>query len=81
MAQQPILAANVKITAKDINGNNIQKIFNNVLQINVDYNRAVINIVDTTGSFQFAMRPLTTFTYTIVPGDALVMGSHSIVMS
>lgn len=78
MPNQPLINATVKITAKDINGNNIAKTFSRVYNINFDYNDGTINIVDATGSFYFPLTPLTTFTYTIVANPG---GSHSIVTS
>jgi hypothetical protein len=65
MPNQRLITATVKITAKDINGNNVAKQFNTVYAINIDYNDATINIVDATGSFYFALTPVTSFTYTI----------------
>jgi hypothetical protein len=80
MANTSIINATVKITAKDINGNNVAKQFNQVMTLHFDYNDAtpMINIVDVTGSFYFPITPLTTVTYTIVAGIA---GSHTVVMS
>lgn len=65
MPNSPLLTATVKITARDINGNNIAKQFNAVKGINLDYTDGTINIIDVTGSFYFALSPVTTFTYTI----------------
>ena len=78
MPNTPLINATVKITAKDINGNNIAKQFNQVRGIIFDYSDATINIIDATGSFYFPVLPLTSFTYTIVAG---VNGSHTIVTS
>lgn len=78
MANQPLILATVKVTAKDINGNNIAKQFNQVKYMNFDYNDGTVNIVDVTGSFYFPLSPLTTFTYTITAG---VAGTHIVVMS
>jgi len=78
MANVPLLNATVKITAKDINGNNIAKQFNSVNYLNFDYEKATVNVVDTTGSFYFAINPISSFTYTIVANPG---GSHAIVIS
>jgi len=78
MANTPLITATVKITAKDINGNNVAKQFNNVYYLNFDYNDGTVNIVDATGSFYFNLKLITSFTYTIVAG---VGGVTTIVMS
>ena len=78
MANAPIITATVKVTAKDINGNNVAKQYNQVKGIVFDYNDATVNIIDVTGSFYFPLTPLTTFTYTIVANPG---GSHVVVMS
>lgn len=78
MANQPVIRGIVKITVKDINNNSVAKTFNNVTNVNIDYNDGTINIVDSTGSFTFGIVLVTTFTYTIVTGLA---GSHSLVIS
>ena len=78
MANPLLINALVKITAKDINGNNVAKQFNQVRYINFDYNDATVNIIDATGSFYFPLVPMTTLTYTIVANPN---GSHSLVMS
>jgi hypothetical protein len=78
MANVPRVNATVRVTAKDINGNNIAKQFNSVQYMNFDYQDGTVNVVDATGSFYFPLTPLTTFTYVIVTGLA---GSHTVVMS
>lgn len=78
MANTPLLNAKVNITVKDINGNNVAKQFNNVTNLNFDYNDGSVNIVDATGSFNFTLKTETTLTYTIATG---VSGSHVVVMS
>lgn len=78
MPNQPLIVATVKVTAKDINGNNIAKQFNSVLGLHMDYSKGMLNVVDATGSFFFPLTPLTSFTYTITTGIA---GVHLIVMS
>jgi hypothetical protein len=74
----PLINATAKITAKDVNGNNVAKQFNAVRFINIDYTDGTINIIDATGSFYFPMSPLTTLTYTITPGFS---GLHVLVAS
>lgn len=81
MANKPLVTCTVKITAKDINGNNIAKQFNQVNFVNLDYTDATINIQDVTGSFYFAIGPLTTVTYTVTPASGGVLALHAIVMS
>jgi spore coat protein U-like protein len=78
MANVPLLNATVKITVKDINGNSVAKQFNQVTNLNFDYNDGTVNIVDATGSFNFTLKTETTLTYTIAVG---VGGSHVVVMS
>ncbi len=78
MANSPLIVATVKVTAKDINGNNVAKQFNAVKQIIFDYTDATVNVVDVTGSFYFPLTPMTTLTYTITAGIA---GSHVVVMT
>jgi hypothetical protein len=78
MANTPLVNATVKVTAKDINGNNITKQFNQVKSIIFDYNDATVNIIDVTGSFYFPLTPMTTLTYTIVANPG---GQHTVVMS
>ena len=74
----PLINATVKVTAKDINGNNVAKQFNQVKGIMFDYNDGTVNIIDATGSFYFPLTPMTTLTYTITAG---ISGSHVVVMS
>jgi len=78
MPNQPALNAVVRITARDINNNNVQKSFFQVRQLEFDYTDAIVNIIDVTGSFYFPLTPTTTVTYTIVAG---VNGSHTVVIS
>lgn len=78
MPNQPLIVATVKVTAKDINGGNIAKQFNQVKGMNFDYGDGTVNIIDATGSFYFPLTPMTTITYTITAG---VTGSHVVVMS
>jgi len=78
MANVPLVNANVKITSKDINGNSIQKTFNNVSTMVFDYQLGRLNIVDTTGSFYFSLTAVLTLTYTVVSGYG---GSTSIVIA
>ena len=66
MANQPVIIATVKITAKDINGNNTVKQFNSVYNVSFDYNKGMINIVDQTGSFYFPLNVVTSFVNTIL---------------
>jgi len=78
MANSPLLNATAKVTAKDINGNNVAKQFSAVKYITFDYNDATINIVDSTGSFYFPLTPMTTLTYTITANPG---GQHALVAS
>ena len=78
MAYTPLINATVKVTAKDINGNNVAKQFNQVKFINFDYTDGTVNVVDATGSFYFPLTPMTTLTYVIVANPS---GSHTVVMS
>jgi hypothetical protein len=75
MANSPRLTATVKITVKDINGNNIAKQFNNVLYLNFDYNDGTVNVVDSTGSFYFTLLTITSLTYTVLGTVATVVMS------
>lgn len=74
----PLLNATVKVTARDINNNNIAKQFNAVTMLNFDYNDGTVQVIDATGSFYFGIRAITTLTYVITPGIA---GVHTVVMS
>jgi hypothetical protein len=78
MPNQPLIISTVKVTAKDINGNNIAKQFNSVSALHFDYAKGMVNIIDATGQFYFPLTPLTTLTYTITTGIA---GAHVVVMS
>lgn len=78
MPNQPLINAIVKVTARDINNNNVQKTFSGVRSIIFDYNDATINIIDVTGSFYFPLTPVTILTYIIVPNPN---GAHTILMS
>ena len=78
MPNQPALNCIVRITARDINNNNVQKSFFQVRQLEFDYTDAIVNVIDVTGSFYFALTPTTTITYTIVAGIA---GQHTVVLS
>lgn len=75
MAKDLAIFATVKITAKDVNGNNVAKQFNSVRRLDFDYIDGTVNIVDVTGSFYFTIALITTFTYTIAGT------SHTVVMS
>jgi hypothetical protein len=78
MANAPLINATVNVTARDINGNNKPKQFNNVGSISFDYNKGMCNIVDLVlGSYYFPISPLSSLTYTIVSG---VNGATTIVM-
>jgi hypothetical protein len=78
MANQPIIIGTVKVTAKDINGNNIAKQFNSVYSLSFDYNKGMISLVDVTGQYYFPLIPMTTLTYTMTPSPS---ATHTIVMS
>lgn len=78
MANQPALLARVTITARDLNNNNVSKIFNSVTQLHFDYSVGKLNIVDATGSFYFSLVTVTSLTYTIVSG---LNGVTSVVIS
>lgn len=78
MPNQPLITGTVKVTAKDVNGNNVAKQFNAVTGLSFDYNKGMVQVTDATGSFYFPLTPMTTLTYTITTGLA---GSHVVVMS
>ena len=78
MAFSPALVTTVKITAKDINGNNIAKQFNAITQLVFDYRDGTVCIFDQTGQFYFSLTAITTLTYVITTGTA---GVHTVVMS
>ncbi len=78
MPTTPAITATVKITAKDINGNNIAKQFNSVSSLYFDYAKGMVSIIDVTGQFYFSLTAITALTYTIVSG---VGGSTTVVMS
>jgi hypothetical protein len=62
MANQPAIIATLKITAKDINGNNTVKQFNSVYGVNFDYNKGMMSVTDATGEFYFSLGAVLTFT-------------------
>ncbi len=78
MANQPVISATAKVTAKDVNGNNIAKQYNSVLAMNIDYTKGIVNIIDVTGSFYFPFVQMATLTYTITANPG---GQHVVVMS
>lgn len=79
MPTTPAITTTVKITARDINGNNVAKTFNSVNTLSFDYIKGMVNIVDLIqGSFYFPITPLTTITHTITSG---VGGVTTVVMS
>jgi len=79
MANTPLILATVNITAKDINGNNVAKQFNQVNYLNFDYVKGMVNIVDVTGSFYFTLTSESTLTYTITKTAPGI--NHAIVTS
>ena len=79
MANQPVIIATVKVTADDINGNNVAKQFNSVTYLNFDYATGKVNVVDVTGSFYFSLLDITSLTY-IVAGS-VDGGAVTVVMS
>ena len=67
MPLNPAINATVSIAAKSINGDTVTSVFNKVLNMNIDYSKGMINIVDADqGSFFFSMLFPTALTYTIV---------------
>ena len=81
MANQPAISGTVKITVKDLNGNNVLKTFVNVLALNFDYNKGMVNVVDATGSFYFQLAVPTTATYTITAPSGGANAVHAFVIS
>ncbi len=78
MPNMPLILCTVKVTARDLNNNNVAKQFNQVREIDFDYNDGTVRVFDATGTFYFPLTPMTTLTYTITTGLA---GSHVVVMS
>ena len=78
MPLTPAIAATVKITAKDINGNNIAKQFSSVRMMSLDFSTGKINVVDATGSFYFSLSDVSSLADTIVTG---ISGGHTVVIS
>ena len=73
MPQSPLISTRILITAKDINGNNVQKTFNAVLSMACDYYKGTINIVDNVqGSFFFGLTAATVFTTAIAGNTYLI---------
>ena len=70
MANQPVITATMKITAKDVNGNNTVKQFNAVYGVNFDYNKGMMSVIDATGEFYFSLSAVITFTNVISGGLA-----------
>lgn len=79
MPSTPAIVATVKVTADDINGNNTAKQFNSVNALSFDFVKGMVNVVDVTGSFYFALGDITALTYTIA-GSA-DFGAVTVVMS
>jgi hypothetical protein len=69
MANQPAIIATVKVTADDINANNVSKQFNSVTGLFFDFAKGMVNVVDATGSFYFSLGDMSSVTYTIAGGD------------
>ena len=69
MANTPAILATVKITADDINGNNVAKQFNNVSALNFDFAKGMVQVVDVTGSFYFSLGDMSSVSYTISGAD------------
>lgn len=65
MSTPTAITGRVTITAKDINNNNVAKVFNAVAYLSFDYVKGMVSILDVTGNFYFPLLPLTTLTYTI----------------
>lgn len=78
MPTTPAIKATVNITAKDLNGNNIAKQFNNVVDLRFNYFKGVVEVTDITGQFYFSLLLITTLTYTITTG---IGGVTTVVMS
>lgn len=73
MALTPIFTTQVTITVKDINNNSTALVFNNVINLNFDYFKGMVNIVDAEqGSFFFGISLVTTTTITIT-GNTIVV--------
>jgi hypothetical protein len=65
MANDPAIIATVKITVKDINGNNTTKQFSSVSNLNFDFKSGKVNIVDSSGSFFFTLKTISSLTYSV----------------
>ena len=60
MPLTPVITTRVSITV-----NSILNVFENVIGLNFDYYKGMVNIVNPSGSFYFGLTTLTTVTYTI----------------
>lgn len=78
MPTTPAINAIVTVTAKDINGNSVAKIFRSVTNLEFNYSKGIVKVYDTTGQFIFSLLGVTTLTYTVVAG---VEGATTVVMS
>lgn len=66
MPLTPAISGNVTITCKDISGSTTAKIFASVIDLEFDYFKGVVKIVDSVqGMFVFGLTTLTTITVTI----------------
>ena len=80
MAFTPRVQTSITITSKDINGNSIAKTFNNVLALNLDYAKGMLNVVDDVqGSLYFSLAAVATVTYTAVTSVSPVV--HTVTIS
>lgn len=60
------ISGNVTITCKDISGSTTAKVFSSVIDLEFDFFKGVVKIVDSVqGMFVFGLTTLTTVTYTI----------------
>lgn len=67
MASTPALECQVTITSKSILGDSVASVFNKVLQLEFNYNKGVIRLVDQQqGEFFFGLSLVTTITPVVV---------------
>lgn len=74
MPLNPAINTRVTITTKDINNDSVANTFDNVINLNFDYFKGMVNVVDSLqGSFYFPLILVTTVTYTAVLGTTTVV--------
>lgn len=74
MPLTPAINATVIITAVNIKGSSVTSIFNFVIELNFDFFKGMVRVVDSVqGEFYFGLSTLTAVTYTIAGNTTTVV--------